>query len=46
MAKDAPNHVLMNMIGLIQTSREILKDGDIPISPVVLITSDSLQSSV
>ena len=38
MVKDAPNHVPMNMIGLAQTSREILKDGDIPIFPVVLMT--------
>ena len=38
MVKDASNHVPMNMIGLAQTSREILKDGDVPIFPVVLIT--------
>ena len=43
MAKDPPNHVLMNMIGLSQTSREILKDGVVPIFPVVLSTPDSLQ---
>ena len=36
--KDAPNHVPMNMIGLSQTSRKILEDGDVPIFPVVLIT--------
>ena len=42
MVKEAPNHVLMNMIGLSQTSREILKDGDVPIFPVVLSTPDSL----
>ena len=36
--KDSPNHVAMNMIGLSQTSREILEDGDIPIFPVVLST--------
>ena len=41
MVKDAPNHVPMNMIGLAQTSREILEDGDIPIFPVVLITPNS-----
>ena len=44
--KDSPNHVLMNMIGLAHTSREILKDGDVPIFPVVLITPDSLQLTV
>ena len=38
MVKDAHNHVPMNIIGLAQTSRKILKDGDIPIFPVVLIT--------
>ena len=43
MVKYAPNHIPMNMIGLNQTSREILKDGDVPISPVVLSASDSLQ---
>ena len=41
--KDSPNHVAMNMIGLSQTSREILEDGDIPIFPVVLSTMNSLQ---
>ena len=41
--KDAPNHVPMNMIGLAQTSREILEDGDVPIFLVVLSTPDSLQ---
>ena len=44
--KDDPNHVTMNIIGLAQTSREILKDSDVPILPVVLITPDSLQNSV
>ena len=34
MVKDAPNHVLVNMIGLAQTSREIIKDGYVPIFPV------------
>ena len=43
MVKDAPNYVPMNMIGLAQTSREILEDGDVPIFPVVLSTPDSLQ---
>ena len=38
MVKDAPNHVPMNMIGLVQTSRKILEDGDVPIFPVVLFT--------
>ena len=46
MEKDAPNHVPINMIGLAQTSRKILKDGDVPIFPVVLITPDSLQLTV
>ena len=46
MAKDAPNNVTMNMIGLAQTSREILEDGDVPIFQVVSINSDSLQLSV
>ena len=38
MVKDAPNHILINMIGKAQTSREILEGGDILIFPVVLIT--------
>ena len=46
MMKDAPNHVLINMICLAQTSREILKDSDIRISPVVLITPKALRTSV
>ena len=29
--KDAPNHVTMNMIGFAQNSREIFKEGDVPI---------------
>ena len=37
MAKDAPNHTTENMIGSAQTSRKILKDGDFPILPVILI---------
>ena len=36
----------MNVIGLSQTSREILEDGDVPIYLVVLITPDSLQLTV
>ena len=46
MVKDAPNDVTTNMIGLAQTSREILKDGDDPIFPSVLITSDYLHLTV
>ena len=42
MAKDSHNHVLMNMIGLAHTSREILEDGDVPILLVVLSTPDYL----
>ena len=38
MAKDAPNHVPIKMIGLSHTSSEILEDGDVPIFLVVLIT--------
>ena len=44
--KDAPNHVTVNMIGLAQTSHKILEDGDISISPVVLITLYYLQVTV
>ena len=40
--KDAHNNVPMNMIGPVQTSREILEDGDDPIFPVVLITHKAL----
>ena len=43
MAKDAPNHVPMNMIGLAQTSHEITEDGDVPIFLVVLINQNALQ---
>ena len=46
MVKDDPSYVPMNMIGLSQTSRKILEEGDAPIFPVVLITLDSLQPSV
>ena len=38
MVKDAPNNIMMNIIGLAQTSRKILKGGDILIFSVVLIT--------
>ena len=38
MVKSAPNHILINMIGSDHNSREILKDGDVPIFPVVSIT--------
>ena len=34
--EDAHNYVLMNMLGLDQTSRKILKDDYVPIFPVVL----------
>ena len=43
MVKDASNNVPMNIIGLSQTSRKILEDGDLPIFPLVLSTPDSLQ---
>ena len=46
MVKYAPNHVPMNMIGLAQTSREILENGDVPIFPEVLSTPDPLQLSL
>ena len=45
MVKDAPNHILMNIIGYTQTSRKILEEGDILKSPVVLITQKSLGRS-
>ena len=38
VVKDTPNHILENMIGSAQTSREIIEDGDVPIFSVVLIT--------
>ena len=44
--KDAPNHVLMKIIGLDHTSHEIIEDGDVPILLVVLSTPYSLQSSL
>ena len=43
MVKDYTSYVPMNMIGLAQTSRKILEDSDVPIFPVVLSTTDSLQ---
>ena len=46
MVKDAPNHVPMNMIGLSQTSRKILEDGDVPIFQVDLSTPYPLQLSL
>ena len=46
MVKDATNYVLMNIIGLAQTSREIIKDGDDPIFPVVLSTPDPMHLSL
>ena len=46
MVKDAPNNVLMNMIDLDHTSREILEDVDVKILPVVLSTPDSLKLSL
>ena len=45
METDTPNHVPMNMIGLAQTLREILEDGDVPILPVVLVTPYSTHPS-
>ena len=41
MVKNAPNHIPMNMIGLAQTSGEILKSGDILIFPVILIIPEA-----
>ena len=46
IVKDTPNHVPMNVIGLAQTSPKILKDGDVPIFPVVLSTPYPLQLSL
>ena len=44
--KEASNRVPVNMIGLAQTSREILEDSDVSIFPVVIINPDSLNYSV
>ena len=46
MVKEAPNRVPMNMIGLAQTSREILEDVDVPIFLVGLSTPDTIQLSL
>ena len=43
MVKDASNNVPVNMLGLAQTLRKILEDGDVPIFLVVLIIPYSLQ---
>ena len=40
MVKDAPNCVPMNMVGLAQTSREILEDIVVPVFLVVISTPD------
>ena len=42
MVKNDSNNVQMNMIGLALTSRKVLKDGDIPIFPVVISNLDYL----
>ena len=39
MVKDAPNHILDNMLGYAHTPREIHEDGYIPIFTEVLITA-------
>ena len=41
-----PNNVPMNMIGLSQTSRKILEDGDVPIFPVVISNLDHSKPSL
>ena len=46
MVKDAPNHVPVNIIGLAQTSRKIIEDGNVLIFPVVLSTLYYLQLSL
>ena len=45
VVKDAPNHIPINMIGLAHTSREIFKEGDVPILTVFVSHLDSLQYS-
>ena len=40
--KEAPNHILKNIIGSAQTSRKILEGGDIPIFSVVLMNLDHM----
>ena len=42
LVKDAPNHIPMNIIGLAQTSRKMLKDSGVPIFLVFINTPDSL----
>ena len=46
MLKDAPNHVLVDIIGSDQTSRKVLEDGDVPLFPVVLSTPYPRQLSL
>ena len=46
MVKSTTNNIPMNMIGLSQTSHEILEDGDTLIFPVVLIILKALRLSV
>ena len=46
MVKGALNYVPMNMLGLAQTSREIIEDDDVPVLPVVLSTMYYLESSL
>ena len=43
MVKDNPNYLLMKMIGLAHTSREMLEGGDAQIFSVVISTPDYLQ---
>ena len=38
MLKDIPKYIQMNMVGYAQTSRGILKDVNILVFPVLLIT--------
>ena len=45
MVKDAPNYVLMVVVGLAHTPGEIIDSSDVPIFAVVLSTPDSLQST-
>ena len=41
--EDAPNYFPINIVGLSQTSREILEDGDVLIFLVVLINPNYLR---
>ena len=43
IVKDAPNNVMMNMIGLSHTSHEILDDVNVPIFSVAISNPDPLQ---